>query len=61
VTFNETLAALLGLVGSRVSVSASGIHGDPPLALTITGTLAEGTELLRCLGSVALRLEREHD
>jgi hypothetical protein len=29
-----------------VSISAAGIDGDPPLALTITGTLAEGTELL---------------
>jgi hypothetical protein len=43
---NETLAALLELIGQRVSVSAAGIDGDPPLALTITGTLAEGTELL---------------
>jgi uncharacterized protein with GYD domain len=47
VTFNETLAALLGLVGQRVSVSAAGIDRDPPLALTITETLAEGTELRR--------------
>jgi hypothetical protein len=30
-----------------VSISAAGIDGDPPLALTISGTLAEGTELLR--------------
>jgi hypothetical protein len=37
---------LLELIGQRVSVSAAGIDGDPPLALTITGTLAEGTELL---------------
>jgi hypothetical protein len=49
VTFNETLAALLDLVGQRVSISAAGIDGDPPLALTITGTLAEATELLRDL------------
>jgi hypothetical protein len=47
VTFNETLAALLELIGQRVSVSAAGIDGDPPMALTVTGTLAEGTELLR--------------
>lgn len=46
-TFNETLAALLELIGQRVSVSAAGIDGDPPLALTVTGTLAEGTELVR--------------
>jgi hypothetical protein len=47
VTFNETLAALLELIGQRVSISAAGIDGDPPMALTVTGTLAEGTELLR--------------
>jgi hypothetical protein len=47
VTFNETLAALLELVGQRVSISAAGIDGDPPMALTVTGTLAEGTELRR--------------
>ena len=46
-TFNATLAALLELIGQRVSISAAGIDGDPPLALTVTGTLAEGTELLR--------------
>jgi hypothetical protein len=47
VTLNETLAARLRLVGQRVSISAAGIDGDPPPALTITGTSAEGTELLR--------------
>jgi hypothetical protein len=47
VTFNETLAALLGLVGQRVSISAAGIDGAPPMALIVTRTLAEGTELLR--------------
>jgi hypothetical protein len=44
VTFNETLAALLELIGQRVSISAAGIDGGPPMALTITGTLAQGTE-----------------
>jgi hypothetical protein len=44
VDFEETLTALLGLVGSPVSVSAAGIGGDPPLALIGHGTLAQGTE-----------------
>jgi hypothetical protein len=54
---NETLAALLELIGQRVSVSAAGIDGDPPLALTITGTLAEGTELspIRSVPVAAMR------
>src|SRR5918994_4630182 len=43
VTFNQTLAALLELIGQRVSISAAGIDGDPPMALPITGTLAGGT------------------
>jgi hypothetical protein len=47
VTFDETLAALPELVGERVGVSAAGIDGGPPMALAITGTLAEGTELPR--------------
>jgi hypothetical protein len=37
----------LELIGQRVSIGAAGIDGDPPMALTATGTLAEGTELLR--------------
>jgi hypothetical protein len=43
--FEETLGALLGMVGSRVSVSAGGVDGEPPLALIGHGTLAQGTEL----------------
>jgi hypothetical protein len=39
------LTALLGLVGRRVSVSASGVEDNPPLALIAHGTLAHGSEL----------------
>jgi hypothetical protein len=64
VTLNETLAARLRLVGQRVSISAAGIDGDPPPALTITGTSAEGTELLRDLvgaGEECIYLSFEED
>jgi hypothetical protein len=49
-----------------VSISAAGIEWDPPMALTINGTLAEGTGLLRDRadageGTGALRVELERD
>jgi hypothetical protein len=45
VDFEETLTALLGMVGRRVSVSASGVGEKPPLAMIAHGTLGHGSEL----------------